>query len=378
MSARDDRSSAGATIAPFARTPALDGLRGVAVAAVFLYHLKTKAWFPGGFMGVDVFFVLSGFLITRLLLDEHRLSGAIALPRFYGRRALRLLPAAFAFFAAYAIVFTGASLLDVRDYRATWPIESVGYAAGYAINWAGVLHRPISPAFSHVWSLSVEEQFYFTWPLALWLLLRAGARPGDLLGPTIALAIVAAGLPHVFRDSSWQRWYYGTDFRAHQLLLGAAIALASVSIVSFEQFARSTVVRAAALAGTAIFVAILFLPDGHERWTYLYGHQLVALSSAAVVTVCAFGGAGVFGRLLASWPMEYAGRRSYAIYLWQLPVAYWLLDAPWPLQAAVAVPVTLALAEASYRLIERPALRRKERLRPEALARAIEPATAPA
>ncbi len=328
-------------------------------------------------MGVDVFFVLSGFLITRLLLDEHRLSGAVSLPRFYGRRALRLLPAAFAFFTVYAIVFTGAAMLDVRDYRASWPIESVAYAVGYAINWVGVLHRPISPAFSHVWSLSVEEQFYFTWPLALWLLLRAGIRPSTLLGPTVAIAVVAAGLPHVFRDSSWQRWYYGTDFRAHQLLLGAAIALASVSIPSFEHFARSTVVRAAAIAGTAISVAMLFLPDGHERWTYLYGHQLVALSSAAVVTVCAFGGAGVFGRLLASRPIEYAGRRSYALYLWQLPVAYWLLDVPWPIQAAIAVPVTLALAEASYRLIERPALRRKNRLRAPSMAQSAMPAVAP-
>jgi len=125
----------------------------------------------------------------------------------------------------------------------------------------------------------------------------------------------------------------------------------------------------AAVAGAAIFVAVLLLPDGHERWTYLYGHQIVALASAAIVTTCAFGGAAPSEDWLASAPVEYAGRRSYAIYLWQLPVAYWLLDLPWQAQAAIAVPVTLLLAETSYWLIERPALRLKERLRAPALDR---------
>lgn len=360
-------ASAAAPAVAFERAPALDGLRGAAVVAVMLYHLKTKAWFPGGFMGVDVFFVLSGFLITRLLLDEWSLTGAISLPRFYGRRALRLLPAAIVFFAVYAAVFSGAAMLDIRDYPSRLPIEDVGYSMLYVINWVAAAHRQVSPAFSHIWSLSVEEQFYLTWPLALYVLLRAGVHPTTLLGLTLGVALTAAALPVVVPEASWQRWYYGTDFRAHQLLLGAALALASLSIPAFATWARTPGVRLAALASAVCLIVLLFVTGGHVRWTFLYGHQLVALSSATIVATCAFGGGGIAGKILASAPATYLGRRSYAIYLWNLPIAYWLLDLSILQQAAIAVPVTLAAAEASYRLIERPALRRKESLRPKVM-----------
>ena len=186
------------------RSPALDGLRGLALTWIVTYHFTSGPGpFPGGWVGLDVFFVLSGFLITAMLLDEHRVSGRVSLRRFYARRALRLLPA----LLVMLLIWTGLLLLfgdepwfastpgttgsgDPVDVGAA--LRQVGLVLLYGVNWVYALASGDAP-LAHLWSLAVEEQFYVAWPFAVLLLLRLPA--ARRTWPVLALAGVSAALP---------------------------------------------------------------------------------------------------------------------------------------------------------------------------------------
>jgi peptidoglycan/LPS O-acetylase OafA/YrhL len=352
---------------PLPHAPALDGLRGIAVVAVILFHLKTRAWFPGGFVGVDVFFVLSGFLITRILLDEWNDTGTISLSRFYGRRAWRLLPAALLFFAGYVVLVDGVVLLRGDSTSLLLPLENVALSLVYVFNWVAALRHPISPAYSHIWSLSVEEQFYLVWPVFLLLLLRARVSTPALLAITVVLAVASAAMPMMVAAPTWQRLYYGTDFRVHALFMGSAVALLSTLPRWNATVTRSPLFRGVVAIAAVFLVSITLLQHGHTAWMFFGGHQAVALAAALVVAACAFDGAGIATGFLASAPARYLGRRSYALYLWNPPIAYYLAGLGlWP-QLVLTSMLTLAIAEFSYRFVERPALRRKDRLRPASI-----------
>jgi peptidoglycan/LPS O-acetylase OafA/YrhL len=342
--------------------PGLDGLRALAVAAVLLYHGGVPAA-PGGFLGVDVFFVLSGYLITSLLLAEHRATGAIALGRFWLRRARRLLPAALAVIGVCLLVtavFLPSGLPSARGDA----LASVFYVN----NWHQILEdRSYFAAFGrpsllqHLWSLSVEEQFYLLWPLLLWAGLRRLGR-ARTLGLTLLGVVASAGLMallhHPGEDPS--RVYYGTDTRAAPLLLGAALAFAWPAARLTTQVgrgARGVLDGAGALGLAALVVAVVAWHD-YQPALYAWGLLAVAVAAAAVVAAVAHP-ATRLGAALGARPLTWIGARSYGIYLWHWPVmaltrpgidvaaSRWILV---PAQVAAAV----GLAALSYRFLEQP------------------------
>ena len=351
--------------------PALDGLRALAVAAVVAYHLG-YGWARGGFLGVDVFFVLSGFLITTLLLDDHQRHGRLRLGRFWGRRARRLLP-------ALAVVLVAVSLA-VRFLAPDqgWRIRGdLLAAAAYVSNWRLVfthqsyfqaMGRP--PLLQHLWSLAVEEQFYLLWPLVMAVGLRRTNRlrlAAGALMVALGSTILMAGLFHPGADPS--RVYYGTDTRLAALLVGAALAclwprnsarrLARLDPgQSRRRAVRATldVAGLAALGGLVLCVARL---DEFQPRLYRGGFLAVALLAAVVVGLGAVRPPSLVARLLATRPLVWLGKRSYAVYLWFWPV--FMLTRPYadvsfdgPPLLALRLGLTVGLAAASYRLVEQP------------------------
>jgi peptidoglycan/LPS O-acetylase OafA/YrhL len=350
---------------------AFDGLRAVAVVPVLLFHAGVS-WARGGFLGVDVFFVLSGFLITRLLLEERELTGRIALARFYLRRVLRLLP---------ALVAVGlASLVYAAIWMAPDQLSRTAHdvfaAATYRMNWVEALHQhPPLGLVDHTWSLSIEEQFYVLWPLGLLLAHRIGRGRGVLvaaLGGAAASAGLRALLWH--QGQPVHRVYYGLDTHADGLLIGCALAAVTlyrpgtVRAVMGRSSGRlagpvALVILAVAASQTALF------SKGLPSWLY----PIVAVLTAVVIADVWTGGA--LDRLLRPAVLVAVGRISYGLYLWHWPVFLVLNPAriPWaavPLTALRLV-VTLAVAVVSFFAIEQPFLRLKTRFEPAG--RASEP-----
>ena len=343
--------------------PGLDGLRALAVIAVLLYHAQL-AWIPGGFLGVEVFFVISGYLITTLLLEERRRRGRINLVGFWMRRARRLLPALYLLLVvtlAFAVVFLPGEVARLRSDALA--------AFGYVTNWYLILGeesyfeavgRP--SLLLHLWSLAVEEQFYLLWPLLLvagTMLLRGRALFVVLAG-AVGSAVLMAILYQPNVDPS--RIYYGTDTRAAGLLLGAALAFVWVP----GRFGHRTgrippllldVVGLAALGGLVLFCVLL---DQYQPFLFRGGFALVALVTGVVIMITVHPRARLLGAgLLGRQPLRWIGLRSYGIYLWHWPVFMVTrpeLDVPidgWRL-VALRLAATVVLADLSYRFVETP------------------------
>ena len=336
--------------------PALDGLRGVAVAVVVAFH---AGHLTGGWLGVDVFFVLSGYLISRLLLVEHAAAGRIDLKRFWGRRARRLLPALFCVVVVLAIAERVRHRTE-GPAGARWDV--IG-ALTYTSNWvrlrggAGYWSQFGPPSlFEHFWSLAIEEQFYVFWPLVMIGLtrLRRSLTTLALAGLTVAAAVWSLVWFNHTMDAS--RVYMGTDTRAYALLVGATIA----SVSEWKPQLLRWVKWVGPVAGLVLAVAFGLL-DGTRLVTY-QGGLLGCTVAAALVVVAVTSGPSRFGRLLAVPPLRWLGARSYGIYLWHWPVFAGLgvvgQDSVALWRIAVGVAASLAIAEVSYRLIEMPIRRR--------------------
>jgi peptidoglycan/LPS O-acetylase OafA/YrhL len=345
--------------------PALDGLRGVAVALVVMEHLTAFLWpaswgwlFPGGFLGVDLFFVLSGFLITTLIL-ERREEGERGLGRFYGRRALRLLPAVLFMLAAVDIV---AVALDRRNGHAA--IVSTVATLLYVGNWAQLHGNVWLHYFGHVWSLAVEEQFYIVWPAFLLALLAAGlSRRAVLRIVGAGIALVVVWRAHLWGlHPYWGAVYARTDARADSLFAGAAVALLRPTRWLPNQ-PRKRIERAGTTALALFLLAALTV---HREWAGLFlGGFTVLGVAAAVAIVAAVDGRWRCGRLLATRPLVALGRVSYGVYLWHFPVFTLLADhGPHNalIRCVMGLGITGIMTTLSYRLIEQPALRLKARL----------------
>ena len=352
---------------PAGYRPHLDGIRALAVVAVILFHLG-YGWIPGGFVGVDVFFVLSGYLITGLLLTEAAEHGSIALGRFYARRARRLLPASLV--VLLAVIVGSNLLLDQIQQQDVG--RDVTWSALYTANWrfvqGGVDYftpGDVPSPVQHFWSLAVEEQFYLVWPLVLLGLWRLSTRrrgreaTGGLLAVVAGLAAVSAGLSLALAGT--QVGYFGTHVRAHQLLAGAALA-----IVARRWRDRLPTGRGAAVGGGALAVGGLaglawtaVTIDGSQAYPGRLGLFVTAAALALVAGVDLAPPTPVSRTLGQAVPAA-VGRLSYSLYLWHWPVIVFapvladVHDAPVLGERWLVVVVTVALAGVSYLLVERP------------------------
>lgn len=340
--------------------PALDGLRALAVLAVILYHAHLPPWLPGGFLGVEVFFVISGYLITSLLLKEWGRDQRVNLKVFWLRRARRLLPALFLLLAGvltFAVVFLPEEVAGLRPAALA--------AATYISNWYLIFQhqsyfltvgRP--PLLQHLWSLAVEEQFYLIWPPLFFLLMRLLRRRTVMLAAIAAAVASAVLMVALYQpDADPSRVYYGTDTRAAGLLIG--VALAFIWAPGRRTNVPSALLDAAGLLALAGLFFAFYRLNEFEPFLYLGGFTAVSLASALVIATSVDGRSRLLPRLLGWGPLRWAGLRSYGIYLWHWPVFQVTrpqLDLPLdglPL-FALRMAVTLGLVELSYRFVEMP------------------------
>jgi len=361
-----------------ARVVALDGLRAFALLLILGFHFGV-GWMPAGFVGVDVFYVLSGYLITGLLLGEWARSARIRLGAFWARRARRLLP-------ALAVVLVVVTLVVRLTYPAgLYPDLRMAdlSALFYFSNWwqiaaSGnyfVATGAVSP-LTHTWSLAVEEQFYLVWPLVVVAVLHLGRRFDR--GVELLCGISVVGVVASATEMAWlyhpgvniTRLYFGTDTHAQSILVGSVLAcvltlvqrrrgLAGMAPVASSRRARSalTVLGLAGLAGTLALTATL---SGTSPSAYRGGFLVSAVSAAALIvgSVCVAG--GPIARVLSVRPLVWIGTVSYGAYLWHFPVFIELDTARTGLGGAallaVRVAATFVLAGLSYYLVERPVM----------------------
>jgi peptidoglycan/LPS O-acetylase OafA/YrhL len=340
--------------------PALDGVRAVAVLAVLAFHFRADDHaLPtrGGFLGVDIFFVLSGFLITTLLVEERRVTGSIRFGLFYIRRALRLLPALFAvvgLWLAWVGLFDRGVLHDARR-------EAVA-AVLYGENWYHALpsfHAGFPTGLSHTWSLSIEEQFYIVWPALLWLLLRVGARFAASATALGIVAVVVLRTVAVHDNATINRMYFSTQMRADSLLAGCLLALLLTQGVIRGRSA--TFLRR--LSPPAALVVACLLVVAYQKALWLYRGGLTVFALATAVALYGVLECGLLGRLLEARPMIWIGRRSYGLYLWHWPIFIALLDhfGRAKIASSAGLVLTFIVAWASYRWLETPFLRLKRK-----------------
>jgi len=349
--------------------PGLDGLRALSVTAVLLYHADIS-WMPGGFLGVDVFFVISGYLITSLLLAEHRNRGGVRLGQFYLRRARRLLPALFLVLACVSL-FSVIFLPDeVRSLRG-----DVYAALGYSTNWWQIFQhqsyvaaqgRP--PLLRHLWSLAVEEQFYLVWPLLLAGMMRfwKGARRPILLA-TLGLAAVSfatlliLSFPHDFTTADPSRVYFGSDTRIFTMLIGAVLAMVwSPWKLKADVPARVRTLLDSVGALGLVLLVFTFV-NAHYQSNVLFrgGFLAVALLSALVIAIAVHPGSRIGTVFLGLRPFRWIGERSYGIYLWHWPI--FMVTRPgqdtditgWQ-NTVMRFALTYLAAELSFRFVEEP------------------------
>jgi peptidoglycan/LPS O-acetylase OafA/YrhL len=322
--------------------PALDGIRCLAVLGVLAFHAHTEL--IGGWIGVDVFFVLSGFLITTLLLEEWSKFGSIAMLAFYGRRARRLLPALAIAIGLVAVICLVHSSLTPQD-GLMWP----SLAAMFYV--ANLTHVDLGP-LTHTWSLSLEEQFYILWPPILVFCLRRAWRAERI----VVLAIALAALVTALRTSLWltSRYTFSLNWRFDGLLLGCSLALA-LSVPAWrrvaERVARPLLFAAAAAGVLFFFARWVSAPD---RLTFVGGLSIVALATGAVILHVVSVEHSLLTRAFALDPLVWIGRRSYGIYLYHLPifVAVGAIALPyWP-TVGVEVAATILIAALSFRWVE--------------------------
>ena len=324
--------------------------------SVLLFHTGV---IRGGYLGVDVFFALSGFLITRLLIEEQAATGAIALRAFYVRRGLRLLPALFAFLGIWGIYLVATVPPDLWSLVGAYVAVVILYAA----NWAEIWWYRLG-IFGHTWSLAIEEQFYLIWPLAVFLLLRGAARPRRIAWILLAgaAASVLWRVDLALESATEARIYLATDTHSDGLLVGAAVAFL-LNQDLFNRFPKPLGAMGflSAIGLAAMLVAVPFDPY------YACGVTALAALATGVIILSALARPSVITRLLDTRALVGTGMISYALYLWHFPIFHTLgvlkepgRPGPWA-SVVLAWGLTFAAAVGSYFLIERPALAWKDR-----------------
>ncbi len=344
---------------------ALDGMRAVAVVLVVLFHIRVPG-FWAGYLGVDVFFVLSGFLITSLLIGEMQGSSRIALGAFWSRRARRLLPALAVLLLVVALVTWLIATFSERASLRGDLIASISYVANWRLidTSSYFANTGLESPLQHTWSLAIEEQFYLVWPLLLAGVATVFARARAGVGMLAVAGIITSTIvmASVFSPDAVERAYMGTDARLFEPLVGAlgAVLVATPRVRAWiERFARPMI----ALGLVGILAGLLTLRPGVAP--YFYGGALAfSLATLLVVAPLWVGRAGWVERSLGWGPVAWIGVISYGIYLWHWPLIRWLgvRDATGTrrvLLGVAAVGLTVAVSAMSYYLVERPIRRRR-------------------
>ncbi|HIY67639.1 MAG TPA: acyltransferase, partial [Candidatus Agrococcus pullicola] len=349
----------------------LDGLRAIAVGLVLVYHLF-PGLLQGGFIGVDVFFVISGFLITTLLLREHAKTGRIALGSFWRRRARRLLPAIVLVVltcGALAAIVGGDTLVDIG--------RQVLGSLTFSYNWLSIasgssyFDQTAPELFRNFWSLAVEEQFYIVWPLLFIVCMVAGGRAvtrertpkvdGRLVLGLASLVIGVASVAWMLvlypGTGDATRVYFGTDTHAFGLVMGSALACSLFNAPVLKGARTRASIAALGIVSVVTLVVLSAIIDDYQSWTYPWGLLLASTASAGVILAVMLWPR--LGKLLDSEPLRWIGVRSYGIYLWHWPFVVLTAEA---LRGSLATPLigmlvlggTLVVAHISHRWIEQP------------------------
>jgi peptidoglycan/LPS O-acetylase OafA/YrhL len=347
--------------------PALDGMRACAVLFVLMFH-GGQSWAPGGYLGVDVFFVLSGFLITTLLVAEWERHGRIDVRAFWVRRARRLLPALFLLMVGicvYAACFEArAGLAQIRNDA----FATLAYVSNW--RWAFVgqevfKHAIITSPLRHTWSLAMEEQFYLLWPLLVVVVLRWLRSPRVLMAMS---ALGAAGsawlMGHFFTQGhdpvhQYDRAYYGTDARIHALLIGAALGILLLRHGPLRSHAARWLAHLAALGGAALVAWKVASLGSYGGKGYFTGWAVaVEVATAVIVLSVVQPDRGLLGFVLALAPLRWMGRISYGLYLWHWPVFLTMNPDRMNLRGDALLfarlGVTFAISIASFLMLEQP------------------------
>lgn len=364
--------------------PALDGLRAVAVVAVIAYHAELS-WAPGGFLGVELFFVVSGFLITSLLLAEVENRGQVDIRDFWMRRARRLLPAVFLLLAVVSLAgrflapenvgSTRSGLLSAVTYVTNWHLIFTD------VSYFEAIGRP--PLFQHLWSLAVEEQYYLLWPLAVAGLVALGGRRAVAAACALGVVGSTALMWAIVDPNSPSRVYYGTDTRAAGILLGALFATTMVAVEKPKPGPRSAL--ALEVAGIAAFVGLVWLmatTSEFDTGIYRGGFLRFAALTTVVIAATCVSGSMLAWLLSARW-LRWIGLRSYSLYLWHWPVFQLtrpVIDVPLTgvELLVLRLAITVVLAEISYRFVEEPIRRGTFQLRLVERVRFARPGSSPA
>jgi peptidoglycan/LPS O-acetylase OafA/YrhL len=341
--------------------PELDGFRGICILLVFIHHLYHSI-LPGGFLGVDMFFVLSGFLITSILLKEWSYDQNVNLKNFYIRRLCRLMPAVL--FLALMLFFI---TLFLDDYKAEKTFQGIWLTLSYSSNWlyAFDLVSANNP-LGVTWSLAIEEQFYFVFPLLLLFVLKIGLRKQIIIFITIFSIIIIALNRKILFDhgASIQRLYYSSDTRADALLIGCLTAFLLVwNLQLIKKLEKQ--IKAFGLISITFLVYLFSVSNWSDDLFYTYGgYTLVALLvSDLLIVLVAFQPTWAI-KILSFSPLLQLGRLSYGLYLWHWTIRYFIYDNQTlpdsNLQISAVIILSLLFAIFSFYIVERPFLKYKE------------------
>lgn len=342
--------------------PGLDGLRAIAVIGIIIYHLN-KQWLTGGFLGVDTFFVISGYLITSLLLFEYESTGIINLKQFWLRRIKRLIPAMLVLVMVVTVatlIFKPAEIVNIKQdaFAAIFYVSNWWYIATDVNYFEQFAFMPLK----HLWSLAIEEQFYIIFPIVFILLLLTIKKYRNV---TLVLWIVSlvSLLTMIIigqAQTGHSRVYFGTDTRLQTMLLGVIFAFVwpPFKLKKNPNHILRTIIDSIGFVGIVLLLMLFFIVNDDSNWIYNGGFYLISGLTLFVI-MSAVHPSGYFAKILGNPFFIYIGKRSYSLYLWHFPVISFIhsyyVDGQLPVYVYVAdIILTIVLSEMSYRYIETP------------------------